>query len=108
MITIINKKNRHNVGTVNILGHPTINVTNLNHMPTKWKIGQSHLTVTLIIEKRRKTYVVDPVMTGPLAINVGTVRQYNAESSMERKCKSLHQKSRSILILTPSQNKERH
>ena len=74
----------------------------------KWKIGRSHLTVTLIIEKRRKTYVVVAVMTGPLAINVGTIRQYNAESTMEMKCKSLHQKSRLILILTPNHNEGRH
>ena len=36
----------------------------------KWKIGRSHLTITLIIEKIRKTYVVYAVMTVPLAINV--------------------------------------
>ena len=77
MITIIGKKKRHNVGTVQIRGNPVINATNLNHMPMKWKIGQSHLTVTLIIEKRRKTYVVDAMMTGPLDINVETIRQYN-------------------------------
>ena len=66
MITIIDKKKRHNVGTLKILGHPTINVTKLNHIPVKGKIGRIHLTVTLIIEKRRKTYVVDAVMTEPL------------------------------------------
>ena len=67
MIAIIDKKKRHNVGTVTeILGLPTINATNLNHTPMKWKIDQSHLTVTLTIKiKRRKTYVVDVVMTGP-------------------------------------------
>ena len=54
--------------------------------------------------KKRKTYVVDAVMSGPLAINVGTIRQYIAESSMERKCKSLQQKPRSILIPTLIQN----
>ena len=91
MITVIDKKKRHSVGTVKILGHPTINVTNLNHMPMKGKIGRSHLTVTGIIEKRRKTYIVDAVMIGPQAINVGTIRQYSAKSSMEKKCKSLHQ-----------------
>ena len=85
MITIIGKKERHNVGTVQILGHPIINATNLNHIPMKWKIDRSHLIVTLIIEKRRKTYVVDAVMIGPLVINVGTMRQYSAKSSMERK-----------------------
>ena len=106
MITIIDKKRRHNVGTVKILGHPTINVTNLDHMPMKWKIGQSHLTVTLIIEKRRKTYVVDAVMIGPLVIKVGTMRQYSAKSSMERKCKSLHKRTHPILIPTLSQNEE--
>ena len=37
------------LGTVKILGHPAINVTNLNHMPMKWKIGRSHLIVTMII-----------------------------------------------------------
>ena len=68
-----------------ILGLPAINATNLNHTPTKWKIDQSHLTVTLITEKRRKTYVVDAVMIGPLVINVGTMRQYSTKSSMERK-----------------------
>ena len=91
-----------------ILGHLTINVTNLNHMPMKWKVGRSHLTFNLIKEKRRKTYVVDAVMTGPLAINVGTIRQYIAETSMEKKCKSLHQKSRMILIPTPNQSEGRH
>ena len=40
-------------------------------MPMKWKIDRSHLTVTLIIEKRKKTYDVDTVMTGPPTINVG-------------------------------------
>ena len=108
MITIIDKKKRHNVGTVKILGHPVINVTNLNHMPMKGKIGRSHLIVTLIIEKRRKTYVIDAVMIGPLVINVGTMRQYSAKSSMERKCKSLHKRPRLILIPTLSQNEERH
>ena len=49
-------------------------------------------------KKKKKTYVVDAVMTGPQAINVGTIRQYIAESSMERKCKSLHHKYRPILI----------
>ena len=102
MITIIDKKKRHNVGTVQILGHPVINSTNLNHMPMKWKIDRSHLTVMLIIEKRRKTYVVDVVMIGPLVINVGTMRQYSEKSSMERKCKSLHKKF--CIILIPTQN----
>ena len=37
-----------------ILGLPTINATNLNHAPTKWKIDQSHLIVTLIINRKRK------------------------------------------------------
>ena len=92
------------IGTVKILGHPAINATNLDHMPMKWKIGRSHLTVTLIIEKRRKTYVVDAMMIGPQAINVGTVKQYSAKSSMEKKCKSLHKKSRLILIPTKNQN----
>ena len=76
-------------------------------MPMKLKIGRKHLTITLIIEKRRKTYAVDAVMTGPQAINVGNIRQYNAESSMERKCKSLHKKSHLILILTPNLNEGR-
>ena len=102
MITIIDKKKRHNVGSVKILAHSTINVTNLNHMPMKWKIGRSHLTVTLIIEKIVKTYVVDAVMTGPLAVSVGIIRQYSEESSMERKCKSLHKKSHPILIPKPN------
>ena len=91
-----------------IIGHPVINATNLNHMPMKLKIGQKHLTYTLIIEKRKKTYVVDAVMTGPQGINVGTIRQYSAESSMERKCKSLHKKSHRILIPTLNQNEGRH
>ena len=65
-----------------------------------------HLIVTLIIEKRRKTHVVDAVMTGHLVINVGTIRQYRAKSSMERKCNSLHKRPRLILIPTPSQNEE--
>ena len=108
MISIINKKKRHNVGTVKILCHPTINATNLNHMPMKWKIDRSHLIATMIIEKIIKTYVVDAVMTRPRAINVGTIRQYSAKSSMERKCKSLHKRPRPILIPTPSQNEERH
>ena len=107
-ITIIDKKKRHNVDIVKIIGHLVINATNLNHMPMKWKIDRSHLTVTLIIEKRRKTYVVDAVMTGPLVIDVGTIRQYSAKSSMERKCKSLHKRPRPILIPTSSQNEERH
>ena len=77
-------------------------------MPMKWKIGQSHLTTTLIIEKRRKTYVVDAAMTGTLVINVGTIRQYSAKSSMERKGKSLLKRPRPILIPTPSQNEEQH
>ena len=77
-------------------------------MPMTWKIGQSHLTITLIIVKRRKTYVVVAVMTRPLAIIVGTTRQYNVESSMEMKCKSLHQKSRPILIPTPNHNEGQH
>ena len=95
------QEKRHNVGTVQILGLLAINATNLNHTPTKWKIDQSHLTVTLKIKiKRRKTYVVDVVMIGPLVINVGTMRQYSAKSSMERKCKSLQKKSRLILIPT--------
>ena len=98
-------RNKNNVGTVQILGLPTINATNLNHTPMKWKINQS-LTVTLIIEKRRKTYVVDAVMIGPLVINVGTMRQYSTKSSMERKFKSLHKRPHPILILTPSQNEE--
>ena len=87
-----------------IIGHLVVNATNLNDMPMKLKIGRKHLTVTLIIEKRRKTYVVNVVMIAPRAINVGTIRQYNAESPMERKCKSLHQKSHLILIPTPIQN----
>ena len=92
-----------------ILGRPAINATKLNHMPTKWKIDQSHLTVTLIIKrKRRKTYVINAVTIGPLVTNVGTMRQYSAKSSMEMKCKSLHKIPRPILILTPSQNEERY
>ena len=63
-----------------ILGHPVINATNLNHIPMEWKIDRSHLIVTLIIEKRRKTYAVDAVMIGSLVINVGKMRQYNAKS----------------------------
>ena len=47
-------RKRDNVGTVKILGHPTINAIDLNHMPMKLKIGRSHLIVTLIIEKRKK------------------------------------------------------
>ena len=100
MITIIGKEKRQNVDSVKIIGHRVINATNLNHMPMKLKIGRKHLTITLIIEKRRKTHVVNAVMTGPQAINVGTDRQYSAESSMEKKCKSLHKKSRLILIPT--------
>ena len=42
------KKKRHNVGTVQILGHLVIKATNLNHMPMKWKIDRCHLTITLI------------------------------------------------------------
>ena len=105
VITIIDKKKRHNVGIVKILGHLAINATNLNHMPMKLKIGRKHLTFTLIIIKRRKTHIVDAMTTGPQAINVGTIRQYSAESPMERTCKSLHQKSHLILILTLIQNK---
>ena len=106
-MTTIDKKKRHNVDIVEIIAHPVINATNLNHMPMKWKIDQSHLMVTLIIKrKRRKTYDVDEVMIGPQAINVGTMRQYIAKSSMERKCKSLHKRPHPILIPTPSQNEE--
>ena len=108
MITIIDNKKRHNVGTVKILGHLTIDVTNLNPMPMKWKIVRIHLTDTLIIEKKRKTYVVDAVMTGPLVINVRTIRQYSAKASMERKCKSLLKRPHPIIISTPSQNEEQH
>ena len=102
-ITIIDKKKRHNVGIVKIIGHLVINATNLNHMPMKLKIGRKHLTVTLII-KKRKTHVVDAVTIGYQAINVGTVRQYSAESSMEKKRKSMHKKSHLILIPTQNQN----
>ena len=91
-----------------IIGYPVINAINLNNMPMKLKTCRKHLTVTLIIEKRRKTYVVDVVMIGPLVINVGRMKQYSAKSSMERKCKSLHKRPRSILIPTLSQNEERH
>ena len=91
-----------------IIGHLTINATNLNHMPMKLKIGRSHLKVTLIIQKRRKPYVIDAVMTGPQAIKVGTIRQYSVESSMERKCKSLHKKSHLIPIPTPNHNEGRN
>ena len=48
------KKKRHNVGTVKILGHSAINATKLDHMPMKWKIDWSHLTVTLTIEKEEE------------------------------------------------------
>ena len=96
------QEKENNVGILQILGHSVINATNLNHMPMKWKVDRSQLTVTLIIEKRRKTYVVDAVMIGPLVINVGIMRQYNAKSSMERKCKSFHKRPRSILIPTLS------
>ena len=91
-----------------IIGHPVINATNLNHMPMKLKIGQKHLKITMIIEKRRKKHVVDAMMTRPHAINVGTIKQYSAKSSMEKKCKSLQQKSHLILIPKPSQNEGRH
>ena len=90
MITIIDKKKKHNVGIVEIIGHPVINGTNLNHIPMKLKIGQACLTITMImLEKIRKTYVVDAVMTGSQDINVGTFRQYISKSSMEEKYKSL-------------------
>ena len=36
-----------------MLGHPAINATNLNPIPIKWKIGRRHLTITLIIEKKK-------------------------------------------------------
>ena len=85
---------------VKIIGHPVMNSTNLNHIPMKLKIGRKRLTITLIIEKRRKTHVVDAVMTRPQAINVGTV--------MERKCKSLQKKSRLILIPTQNPSEGRH
>ena len=103
------KQKRYNVDTVNVIGHRAIHATNLNHIPMKLKIGRSRLRVTMIIEKRRKIHViVDAVMTGPQAINVGTVRQYSAKSSMERKCKSSQKKSRLILIPTQNQNEGRH
>ena len=35
----IDKKKRHNVGIVKIIGHTVINATKLNHMPMKLKIG---------------------------------------------------------------------
>ena len=101
-------KKGHNVDIVKIIGHLVINATNLNHMPMKLKIGRKRLTVTLIIEKRRKKHVVDAVMNGSQAIKVETVRQYNEKSSMERKCKSLQKKSRLILIPTPNQSEGLH
>ena len=82
-----------------IIGHP-VKARNLNHMPMKLKIGQKRLTINLIIEKRRKTHVVDAVMTESQDINVGTTRQYIEKSSMEKKYKSLQKKSLPILILT--------
>ena len=54
VITIIDKKKRHNVGIVKIIGHPVISATNLNHMPMKLKIGRKYLIVTLIIKKKKK------------------------------------------------------
>ena len=83
-----------------IIGHPVINATNLNHMPMKLKIGQKHLTIILLIEKRRKTHVVDVMITGPQAINVGTAKQYSVDSSMEKNCKTLHKKTHLTLIQT--------
>ena len=85
-----------------MLGLLAINAINLNHMPMKWKIDQIHLTVMLIIEKRRKTYVVDAVMIGPLVINVGTMRQYSTKSSMERKQVSAQETSSDSNINTES------
>ena len=42
-----------------------------------------------------------------LIILTGTMRQYSAKSSMERKCKSLHKKSRLILLLTQNQSEDK-
>ena len=56
----------------------------------------------------KKKHVIDAVMTGSQAINVGTVRQYIEKSAMERKHMSLQKKSRPILILTQNQSERRY